>query len=281
MNINRKIIVLSICLMALIGCNKATDDASKSELNINNQVLNKPDPTYRILEFFKVRYKKYNDQHQCYVRVSGAGTYCVNLKVIATTDINNSELMYVVESGSPLEKDGSLANFHASAGIVTLFMIEDMNNQLRVIAESEEINNGAYGTPNPVKTYRVGSDGQLGWILKDGYGNMGQFVGGMSLYLRKDNKIIQVADLSTSASNSGACGDAINQICDLSDINSVVEAVYAKNKKHFDLKVSTKIFTKEMGKVAVNKDIVKVIPFDEQKFTYDLEEVNKPYQPEK
>jgi hypothetical protein len=85
--------------------------------------------------------------------------------------------------------------------------------------------------------------------------------------------------LSTFASNSGSCGDAINQICDLSDINSVVEAVYAKNKKHFDLKVSTKIFTKEMGKAAVNKDIVKVIPFDDQKFTYDLGDVNKPYRP--
>jgi 2-polyprenyl-6-methoxyphenol hydroxylase-like FAD-dependent oxidoreductase len=117
----------------------------------------------------------------------------------------------------------------------------------------------------------------LGWILEDGYGNMGYFAGGLGLYLQKDNKIIEVADLSTFAGNAGACGDAKDQICDLSDINSVVEAVYAKNKKYFDLKVSTKIFTKEMGKAAVNQDIVKVIPFDEQKFTYDLEEVNKPY----
>jgi hypothetical protein len=113
--------------------------------------------------------------------------------------------------------------------------------------------------------------------LEDGYGNMGYFAGGLGLYLQKDNKIIEVADLSTFAGNAGACGDEKDQICDLSDINSVVEAVYAKNKKYFDLKVSTKIFTKEMGKAAVNQDIVKVIPFDEQKFTYDLEEVNKPY----
>ena len=265
-----------ICLVTLFGCGKSKEDTSKIE-NIKNQVLNKPDPTFRVLEFFKTRYKKYNDQHQCYVRVFGAGTYCVNLKVIATNDINNGELMYVVESGSPLEKDGSLANAHINTGLVTLFLIEDINNQLRVIAESEEINNGFYGTPNTVKTYRAGSDGQLGWILEDGYGNMGYFAGGIGLYLQKDNKIIEVADLSTFAGNAGACGDEKDQICDLSDINSVVEAVYAKNKKYFDLKVSTKIFTKEMGKAAVNKDIVKVIPFDEQKFTYDLEEVNKPY----
>jgi hypothetical protein len=276
MNINRKIIIISICLMALIGCNKTKEDTSVKE-NTKNQVLNKPDPTYRVQEFFKSRYKKYNEQHQCYVRVFGAGTYCVTLKVIATNDINNGELMYVVESGSPLEKDGSLANYHISTGLVTLFLIEDINNQIKVIAESEEINNGFFGTPNQVKTYRAGSDGQLGWILEDAYGNMGNIAGGISLYLQKDNKITEVASLSTFAGNAGACGDAKDQICDLSDINTVVEAVYAKNKKYFDLKVSTKMFTKEMGKAAVNTDIVKVIPFNDQKFTYDLEEVNKPY----
>jgi len=267
-----------ICVVTLFGCGKSQEETSTKE-NTKNQVLNKPDPTFRILEFFKTRYKKYNDQKQCYVRVSGAGTYCVNLKVIVTTDINNGELMYVVESGSPLEKDGSLAKFHASSGIVTLFLIEDMNNQIKLIAQSEEINNGFYGTPNLVKTYRAGTDGQLGWILEDGFGNMGQFSGGMSLYLQKDNKIVQVADLSTYAGNSGACGDAKDQICDLYDIKSVVEAVYAKNKKYFDLQVSTKVFMKDMGKPEVNNDIVKVIPFDDQKFTYDLVEVNKPYRP--
>jgi hypothetical protein len=265
--------------VTLFGCGKSKEDSSQNK-NTKNQVLNKPDPAYRVQEFFKSRYKKFNEQHQCYVRVVGAGTYCVNLKVIATNDIDNKELMYVVESGSPLEKDGSLANFHASTGLVTLFLMENMNDQLRVIAESEEINNGFYGTPNAVKTYRAGSDGQLGWILEDAYGNMGYIAGGISLYLQKENKIIEIADLSTFAENGGACGDAKEQICDLSEINSVVEAVYAKNKKYFDLKVSTKIFTKEMSKAAVNKDIVKVIPFDEQKFTYDLEEVNKPYRPQ-
>ena len=273
-----QVVLLVICVVTLFGCGKSNEDTSKKE-NTKNQVLNKPDPTYRILEFFKTRYKKYNDQQQCYVRVSGAKSYCVNLKVIAATDINQGELMYVVESGAPLEKDGSLANFHASTGIVTLFLIEDMNNQLKLIAQSEEINNGFYGTPNPVKTYRAGTDGQRGWIIEDGFGNMGQFAGGMSLYLQKDNQIVAVADLSTYAGNSGACGDAKDQICDLSDIKSVVEAVYAKNKKYFDLQVSTKVFMKDMGKPAVNNDIVKMIPFDDQKFTYDLGDVNKPYRP--
>ena len=106
---------------------------------------------------------------------------------------------------------------------------------------------------------------------------MGNIAGGISLYMQKDNKITEVASLSTFAGNAGACGDAKDQICDLSDINTVVEAVYAKNKKYFDLKVSTKMFTKEMGKAVVNKDMMKVIPFNDQKFTYDLEEVNKPY----
>jgi hypothetical protein len=271
-------LMLVISVVILFGCGQSKEDTSKKQ-DTKNQVLNKLDPTYRIQEFFKTRYKKYNEQHQCYVRVFGAGTYCVTLKVIATNEINNSELLYVVESGSPLEKDGSLANYHASTGLVTLFLMEDMNDQFRVIAESEEINNGFYGSPNPVKTYRAGSDGQLGWILEDGYGNMGQFAGGIGIYLQKDNKIVEVADLSTYAGNSGACGDAKDQICDLSDINSVVEAVYAAKKKYFDLKVSTKIFTKDMGKAAVNKDIVKVIPFDDQKFTYDLGDVNKPYRP--
>jgi hypothetical protein len=36
---------------------------------------------------------------------------------------------------------------------------------------------------------------------------------------------------------------------------------------------------KDNGKPEVNNDIVKVIPFDDQKFTYDLSDVNKPYRP--
>ena len=127
----------------------------------------------------------------------------------------------------------------------------------------------------------MGTEGQLGWILEDGYGNMGYFSGGIGLYIQKDNKIVGVASLSTFSANGGGCGDAKDQICDLSDINSVVEAIYESDKKYFDINVSTKIYTKEMGKPEIFKNIRHILKFDDKKFKYDLGDVNKPYDAQK
>jgi hypothetical protein len=259
-----------------VACTKSPEETPKSTLSMKNQILTQIDVDTRVDEFFKTRYKKYNEQNKCWIRVFSAGTYCVTIKVIAHQESSTRDLIYVVESGSPMDQNRNLLNFHAAAGLMTLFLIEDVNEQLKIIAESEEIMNGAFGTPNDnVKTYRIGSDGQLGLRLVNGYGNQGVFSGSLALYMQKDNKIVEVAELNTYSGNSGACGDEKDQICNLFEEDLVVEVVNAASKKYFDLKLTQKTADKEMGKPMIKSEKTYVIQFDEKKFAYDLEKFNK------
>ena len=271
-----KLLTVWICLATLVACTKTPEETPKSTLSTKNQILTQVDVDTRVNEFFKTRYKKYNEQNKCWIRVFSAGTYCVTIKVIAHQETSTRDLIYVVESGSPIDQNRNLLSFHAAAGLMTLFLIEDVNEQLKIIAESEEIMNGAYGAPNDnIKTYRIGSDGQLGLRLVNGYGNQGVFSGSLALYMQKDNKIVEVAELNTYSGNSGACGDEKDQICNLFEEDLVVEVVSAASKKYFDLKLTQKTADKEMGKPMIKSEKTYVIQFDEKKFAYDLEKFRK------
>jgi hypothetical protein len=268
---------LSILILALVGCSKPKEVTPIQYVPAKNEVLTREDLTPRIQEFLKARYTKYDEMNKCWIHRTKDGFACVTLHIIGNRETNTNSYIYVVESGSPLEPDGTLANFHASSGVMTLFMFGETNHQLNLMAQSDEIANGSYGYPNEVKTYRVGNDGQLGWLLNDGGGNMGVFGGVISLYLQKDNRITEVATINNFFSNTGACGDPSSQICDIEDLNSVIETVYDGQQRFFDIQVSTRKESKAMGKPAVVKNTVKLIQFNEQKFAYELGDVNQPY----
>ena len=278
MNINKKLLVLlSFLTLAIVGCSKSSDNKETSSAAVQNESLIKTNPKWQVQELLKARYKKFNDRNSCWIRVSSSGKYCVNLQVVATKPTNTGRLIYVSESGSPMENDGTLSQFHAAAGIMTLFVIEEVNGKLQLIASSDELANGAYGTPNDVETYRTGNDGQLGFILANGDMHQGYAGGTISLFIPKDKKIVEVATLNTYYGNEGACGDPKDQLCDLNTINSKIETVFDSGKKYFDIKVQTKKDAKEMGKAAIQSEKTSVIKFDEGKFVYDIGDVNKPY----
>jgi hypothetical protein len=266
-----------ILIVFFVACSKQKEEPPILYVPAKNEVLTKTDSKMKLQDFFKARYTKFDPTNQCWIRITKEGRFCLNLHVVATRETNLNSFIYVVESGTPMANDGTLANYHASSGVMTLFLLGEANDQLNLIAQSETFTNGGYGTPNEIKTYRAGNDGLLGFIVPDGGGNMGYFSGGISLYLQKDNQIVEVASLSNYSDNSGACGDSSSQMCDLKSINSVIETIYDSKKRYFDIKVATRDESKVMGKAKQVKDTVKVISFDDKKFAYEIGDVNQPY----
>lgn len=278
MKINKKLIaVISFTALTMLACSKSGDNKEASTAASQNETLTRTNPKWQVHELLKSRYKKFNDRSSCWIRVSSSGKYCVNLHVVATKPTNTGRLIYVTESGSPMENDGTLSQFHVASGMMTLFVVEEVNGKLQVIASSDEIANGAYGTPNDADTYRAGNDGQLGFILTNGDMHQGYAGSTLSLFVQNGKKIVEVATLNTSYGNEGACGDPKDQLCDLNSIDTKVEAINDSGKKFFDLKVQTKKESKEMGKAAVKTEKSATIKFDEAKFAYDIGDANKPY----
>jgi hypothetical protein len=278
MKTNQKLLVLiSFAVISMWGCSKSTDNKESAAAVSQNEALTRTNPKWQVQELFKSRYKKFNDKNSCWVRVTNTGKYCVNLQIIASKPTSSGRLLYVTESGSPMENDGTLNQTHVVQGTVSLFIVEEIGGKFQVVASSDEISNGAYGTPNDGDTYRSGNDGQLGFILTNGDMHQGYAGSTISLFLQKDKKIVEVATLNTSYSNSGACGDPKDQLCDLNSIDSKIETVYDSSKKYFDLKIQMIKEVQEMGKKALKVDKSSTIKFDESKFAYEIGDTNKPY----
>lgn len=279
MKINKTLIaVLSFTALTMLACSKSGDNKEASTAAASqNETLTRANPKWQVQELFKSRYKKFNEKSSCWIRVSSSGKYCVNLQIVTSKPTNTGRLLYVTESGSLMENDGTLNQTHVVSGIVSLFLVEEANGKFQVVASSDEIANGAYGTPNEADTYRAGNDGQLGFILTNGDMHQGYAGSTLSLFLQNGKKIVEVATLNTSYGNEGACGDPKDQLCDLNSIDTKIETINDSGKKYFDLKIKTTKESKEMGKAAAKTEKSAIIKFDEAKFAYDIGDTNKPY----
>lgn len=279
MKLNLKLITPLLITIALIsGCSKSNGNGELANAQTSqNESLIKVNPKWQIQDLLKSRYKKFNEKNSCWIRVTSMGNYCVTIQVVGTKTTNTGRLIYVTESGSPIERDGTLNQTHVVQGIITLFIIEESLNKYQVVASSNEISNGAYGVPHEVELYRSGNEDQFGFILSDGDMHQGYVGSTISLFLQSGKKILEVATLNTSYGNEGACGSPKDQICDLISVDSKIETIFNSNKKYFDIKVETTKESKEMGKTSKKTEQTTIIKFDDSKFIYQIGNANNPY----
>ncbi len=271
-----KIIVLPLLVFAtFFGCseNKAKEGPRVSK----NEILTAPHDDYLVTDYLKKRYKEYDSDNNCLIRKTAEEVLCTTLNVIYSQEEDQGRNLYVVESGIPVGDDGKLAQAHVYTGTITLFIINQNNEKLKIVSQSEEISNGAYGTPNPVKIYRPGSGTTRGWILSHGDMHQGYSGSRISLYLQKDRQIVLAGAIDTAYDDTNACV-AENDDCSTQTISSTVETIHSEKTDYYDLKVKTKSKKKDKGKNEVAAENEFIVKFNKEKFEYETDLPNKLYE---
>lgn len=258
----------------LTGCTK-NSETNKVSIPINLSEL-KYIPEQSTKEFIKkiedhLNYKDFNSKHACYMNL--VDNYCVNISSVVKNIENNKIFLYVVESGYPLDSENELDESHVAVGNLRFIKYELLNENLALIAKSDSIGCGPYGVPCDAVTYKLGNTNELAWVSETG--DMHQGYGGtsLSIYAVINDKIIEILEMPTSYSNSGAI-DENDKNSKIININSKIMAVPHENIKYFDLEVT---ITEEItrAKKLESKNYKYLIKYNENKNLYDSQQIKK------
>lgn len=262
----------------LFGCGK--DEVSETQSPGRNELLTAPNDNSlveKFLHFDQKRYKEYDSKNNCLLRASDEVIYCSKLEVIYAQEEKQGRTLYVAESSILRDDDGNLQKTHTLQGVITLFVIQQTGDELKITSQSEEISNGSYGVPNPVKTYRQGNGTARGWILTDGDAHQGYSGGTISLFLQKSRDIAPVATINVRYDDTEHCASDDSD-CSVTSLSTDVETIYSPNSKYFDLKIETNGSKIEKGKKEILINNKFTVKFDESKFAYKTDAADKLYE---
>lgn len=187
----------------VVACNKPLD-AQTSSGAVDLSALSDP---RNIVEQF-IKYKKYNDENDCYIRIEHDISFCVKIDAAIINNEHGLDYIYAVENGYPLDENNKRADFHAAAGSIKFFKFGLGNDKkLKLTAESDVELCGPFGTTCGGITYKYGKGPELAWRVVTGDMHQGHLHAAMMLYAPVKNKILPVFSMQTDYSNAGAFSD--------------------------------------------------------------------------
>jgi len=266
----------------LSGCTK-NSETIKVSTPINLDEL-KYIPEQNTKEFIQkiedhLNYNDFNSKHACYINYDDG--VCVNISSIVKNTENNKIFLYVVESGHPLLVSENELNelnelielntSHVVTGHLRFMKYELLNENLVLIAKSDPINCGPFGVPCDTVTYNLGSTNELAWVIYTGDMHQGLSGSSLLIYAVINDKVIDILNIQTSYSNSGAFGiDENDEIY----IGSKIMAVPGEDIKYFDLEVTiTEVIAR--AKEVEPKIYKYLIKYNENKNSYDSQQIIK------
>ncbi len=144
-------------------------------------------------------------EHLCNAVEFEKSRYCTNISMATINQESGRDYVYAVESGYPLNDDGTIASYHASAGLLTFykFQVQDRWN-LKLISKSAPTFCGPFGIPCAPVLYQVGAGQELGWKVESGDMHQGYAGSHLELFAELDGKIKSILTIQTSYSNTAA-----------------------------------------------------------------------------
>lgn len=191
--------LLSVSLL-VVACNKSPDGQSSSGAVDLSGLF---DPRDIVGQY--VKYKKYDIDNACQIRVREGISFCVQMDEAIVNHEHGVNYIYAVENGYPLDENNKRADFHAAAGSIKFFKFElGKDNKLKLIAESDVGLCGPFGSTCGGITYKYGKGPELAWRVVTGDMHQGHAYAAMMLFAPVKNKILPVFTMQTDYSNENA-----------------------------------------------------------------------------
>lgn len=273
---NVSFILLTLMILIFAGCSKNPENIiSKNAIESGVVLSDYIDP--KIIVTKNIKYKAYDDNNRCNIRVNDNQSYCVNIDQATISTEDGTKFIYAVENGTLLDENMEKKNAHVDRGSLKFYKFELIkDNKLKLIAESNLLECGPYGNPCGGMTYKVGNGPELGWVISTG--DMHQGYGGtyLTAYAVVNKKIQPVLSVQTSSSNEGAVDIDASDIT-VSVKSTTVTTVPSANEKFYDLQVVVS------GKDTTNKKTIPInftttLKFDGKTNIYDAKSVAKIYE---
>ena len=262
------------CALGLVmigGCGK---DRQK-ESHVSGVVLTDLVDLRRVVRQ-SIKYDRFNDALGCNIRNENGAHYCVDIDGAVLTTESGGEFIYAVENGSPLNDDGEKDESHVALGSLKFFKYELIKDKVRLVAESELIGCGPYGSPCGARTYRIGVGPELGWVLTSGDMHQGHSGSRMDAYALFEDKIKLIFSIQTSYSNEMAYGDS-DSLHPMLDISTKITTMPGPSARFFDLDV-TVAGTEKFKKKETAIGFGGILKFDFKKGEYDTSALRKFYE---
>ena len=274
----------SFCIfiaVQLIGCTKESEFNTNPLPIVIGDLKNNPEQNNN-KEFQKqieqiLKYDEYTNKIgaiDCYIDIQLNN--CVKISSIIKNNEANKIILYIVESAYPLDEQNQLITSHVASGFLKFMKFELISERLTLVALSQLIGCGPYGTPCEPVTYKFGSTNELGWVTKTGDMHQGYSGSSLSIYAENDNKITQILEVQTSYSNGGAINPE-DESKEIISIDSKITTVPQENKKYFDLDVSI-IENIIEGKKEDIKKSKFLIKYDDKIKSYNTLEIIKVFE---
>ena len=267
--------LLSSTIVIFVGCSKSQENINKNSVVESGVVLSGYiDP--KIIVARNIKYKAYDDNNRCNIRVNDNQSYCVNIDLVTISTENGTQFFYALEGGTPLDEKMEKKNAHVDLGSLKFYKFEMIkDNKLKLVAESDLLECGPYGNPCGGMTYKVGNGPELGWVITTG--DMHQGYGGtyLTAYAMVNKKIQPILSVQTSSTNEGAVDSDVSD-AKVSVKSTAVTTVTSAAEKFYDLEVvvSGKNIT---NKKATPINFTTTLKFDGKTNAYDSKSVAKIY----
>jgi hypothetical protein len=268
----RKYGLIGLAGLAIIGGAMFAYNKSLGENLVDMKAAPVTNSASRTLVMNEIKriYKNYVPANDCYINdyvFNGQRElYCLKLSDVYDSKENGGDYIYIILSGINVDENFQPNDAHVSSGSLEFVKLKNESGKLKVVADSAGIPSGSYGRPGTAKILPVGKD-NIGWMVLDGYGGMGEYSTYISFFSVVKNKLIRVLSVTPKYDSKDACNQD-DKSCAFKTIDLAVRQ--DKNQEQFyPIKLSGSVTS---GTLAQSSKISKdyVLTYNQTKGEYKV-----------
>jgi hypothetical protein len=209
-------------------------------------------------------YGKYDQKHQCWIRVDQNQRFCMKLDRFDKVFAGSGFRLYVFAIGNAIDDSGKPIAGEKPPGAVGAFIVEEHDGQFRFIASDPLFRVSTDTVPNRWQLLKLGGKGYWGWKNVLTVCDQGICVGRYSIIAPRGEKMRELAGFTARYEDIARCGGDAACESKSTEIVSMLRMNADTGDEHFPLSVIVR--GKDKGRALLEN--TWAVPFDTNHWKY-------------